>query len=178
MNGLPANYEGTCTIVVNDTDHYVAVRNLTFLSMLCDSTGPDENETAEAVLHMWYSAALTQRQSTYQTAWMMRLFDKDLPDSPLCILSSSSRHGTSTIGCFYPEPIVLLGKEILKSRYEWCDAKSTFDRVRLAPHRVDYREVRLAQLRPRHRAARMHWLRSGVIQPLGSSDAQFNEPNR
>jgi len=57
VSTLPADYKCTCTIVINDCESYVTLRNIIMLVM---ATQLDINEAAEATLHIWYSAALSK----------------------------------------------------------------------------------------------------------------------
>lgn len=178
INALPCDYNGTCTVVINDINRYVAARNLLFLCMLCDTTGPSPEETAEAVVHLWYSAALTQNQSTYLGFWMKRLFDRALPDDAPCIIDTPSLRSTSDVRFLYPRSTTKLGKAILGSSYSWSQAKEDMVAICFAASRVDYRERRLANLRPRHRVAHIYWMRSGMVLPLGESIHNVTQPNR
>ncbi|KAG8880202.1 hypothetical protein FRB98_005286 [Tulasnella sp. 332] len=178
INNLPSDYKGTCTIVINDMDRYVAIRNLLFLCMLCNTAGPGPEETAEAMVHLFYSAALTEHQSVYLASWMRRLFDRTLPDEAPCVIDAPSLTGTSDVCFFYPRDTMELGKDILESSYSWLQAKKDMTAVRFAEFRIDYQDRRIANLRPRHRVAHIQWKTSGIVLPIGESTHNFNRPNR
>lgn len=56
VNGLPHDYSGLLTIVMNDRDHFVTLRNILLLQIL--GTVPDQRKAADIALHLWYSALM------------------------------------------------------------------------------------------------------------------------
>ena len=57
INSLPTTYKGTCTSVLNDKNMGIVARNII---MLLISAQLPPADAAELVLHIWYSARLTQ----------------------------------------------------------------------------------------------------------------------
>jgi hypothetical protein len=54
VNGLPLDYTGQLTLVINDRDPFVTLRNILLLQML--GTITDKREAVDLALHFWYSA--------------------------------------------------------------------------------------------------------------------------
>ncbi|KAG8897138.1 hypothetical protein FRC01_011464, partial [Tulasnella sp. 417] len=75
INGLPSDYTGKCTVVVNDFHPLVAIRNIVLLRILLDSSGPSEETAAEVALHALYSSKLTAAQHAFLQSWIERIED-------------------------------------------------------------------------------------------------------
>lgn len=178
VNGLPGNYRGRCTIIVNDIDPQVTARNLIILAILLDTTSKSPaEEVAEAALHISYSAAVTKAQEDLVKTCHGR------------ILSSNELEGR-TRSWFSGSPCEMLRYELdegtmaeagrlLKSSYSLQEAKNDMHRIMMAPSRVDYRDRYLASLRPHHRVAHMKWRDgTGIVLPFGEPAGSFTEPNR
>lgn len=54
VNGIPQEYDGKVTILLNDHDQFVTLRNILILQML--GTIEDKKTAADIALHFWYSA--------------------------------------------------------------------------------------------------------------------------
>ena len=57
VNNLPLNYSGKLTILLDDVQPSVAIRNLVLLLLLGDTSDPAQ--AAELAVHLWYSAFVT-----------------------------------------------------------------------------------------------------------------------
>lgn len=58
VNNLPHDYVGQLTVVLNDRERFVVLRNILLLSVL--GTIPDKRRAADVALHLWYSAFVPQ----------------------------------------------------------------------------------------------------------------------
>lgn len=54
VNGLPHDYEGKLTVLLNDRDPFVIMRNISLLMIL--GTIADRRKAVDTALHFWYSA--------------------------------------------------------------------------------------------------------------------------
>lgn len=54
MNTLPTDYAGKLTILMNDRDGYVTMRNILMLQILARTS--NKRKAADIALHFWYSA--------------------------------------------------------------------------------------------------------------------------
>lgn len=59
INGLPKNYAGKVTCLINDLNDYTVLRNLFILETL--GTVADHAKAADIALHVWYSAFIPQQ---------------------------------------------------------------------------------------------------------------------
>ena len=178
VNGLPKDFQRTCKVFVNDFTDYISVRNLLFLCMLCDADGPSPEETAEGVLHLWYSSSITKSQSEFLSQWIDRLVPGLKVPNKDRISGSIDLHGPSTLRFDWPRSAAQLMVDLARASYSLASARESMRKVQAAPTRKDYRERRIASLRPRHRASVQHWLRTGVLLPFGESTERFECPNR
>ncbi|KAG8986472.1 hypothetical protein FRB90_003979 [Tulasnella sp. 427] len=116
LNGLPPDYAGQCTIVINDFHPQVAIRNVALLCMLLDASGPSAELTAEAVLHVLYSASLTSNQYDSVGKWIERA-------SVFVREGASLFHGGLKLGSiaslewWYPQQVADLFRRIKSSTY-------------------------------------------------------------
>lgn len=83
INGLPSSYREQCTVVVNEYDLILALRNIIILVLaLPNAEGDDTNET---IIHLWYSASLTEgmyRQVIHTTSRLIEAFEEELFVNP------------------------------------------------------------------------------------------------
>ncbi|KAG8986466.1 hypothetical protein FRB90_003990, partial [Tulasnella sp. 427] len=177
LNGLSLDYGGQCTLVINDFHPQVAIRNVVLLCMLLDSSGPSAELTAEAVLHVLYSASLTLSQSELVGKWMERA-------SVFVREGASLFHGglklgpTASLEWWYPQQVADLLRRIRDSTYTRVQSEADRRRNMISPERIDYRERYYSTLRPRHRVGYAHWLDTGILLPLGQPVGAFDKPNR
>lgn len=179
INGLPSNYEGVCTVIVNDIHTHVSSRNLILLTMLLGSPDIDPEEIAETALHLWYSAAVTRDQQAFMKIITSRVVSANTiaPTSTWAsgvpVISS-----TCTLEYHLDCRVLDLAKALAESTYTLQEGREGMQKVTLAPSRIDYRERHLGQLRPRHRTAEMRWKTTGMTLPFGEPLENFTEPNR
>ncbi|KAG9029307.1 hypothetical protein FS837_003598, partial [Tulasnella sp. UAMH 9824] len=73
INGLPSDYTGKCTLVINDIHPLVAIRSIVLLLILLDPSGPSEDVAAEVALHVLYSSKITATQHTFLQSLIKRV---------------------------------------------------------------------------------------------------------
>lgn len=56
INSIPRDYSGTITVVLNDRDPFVTLRNILIMRIL--GTVTDKSRAVDMALHLWYSAFL------------------------------------------------------------------------------------------------------------------------
>jgi len=142
--------------------------------MLMDTKGVPPEEAAEIVLHLWYSAAVTQKQSVQLVNCVSRLFAQ-----PASTLKNAYSAGPDIALTYHYEPstMTLLG-DLVQSDYEWREAAEEMRRVTLAPPRIDYRERYIASLSPFHRVSSTRIRETGILLPFGMPTTDFTQPNR
>ncbi|KIO33875.1 hypothetical protein M407DRAFT_17476 [Tulasnella calospora MUT 4182] len=177
VNGLPLNYSGRCTLVINDHHPQVAIRNLIILGMLLDPCGPSIELAAEAALHALYSASLTSAQYDFVGEWMDRV--SELGQRPSQPFHGEIKFNSDTsMEWLYPEQVGTLLQRIKAASYSKAQSEADRRRVMLSSQRLDYRELYYIHLRPRHRVGHSHWLDTGVLLPFGQPVDSFDQPNR
>ncbi|KAG8909212.1 hypothetical protein FRC01_007073, partial [Tulasnella sp. 417] len=177
VNGLPQDYQGQLTLVINDSNPHVAVRNLLLLRMLLDPEALSEEFTAEVVLHTLYSARLTPSQASFVQAWMNPIHAMD--DGSSDLFDGQLEFGSQCcLGWLYPRKVASLLKLISNASYKTSQAEENRLNVMLSPQRIDYRERYLWTLRPRHRVGFTYWRKTGLLLPIGQPTDAFNTVNR
>ncbi|KAG9026914.1 hypothetical protein FS837_004468 [Tulasnella sp. UAMH 9824] len=177
LNGLPLSYSGRCTVVVNDYHPQVAIRNLVILGMLLDPDGPSTELTAEAVLHVLYSASLNSAQYKYVKKWMDHV-GKFGQQRSLPFHGGIEFNSDTSLEWWYPEQVGMVLRLMKAASYSKAEGEADRRRVMLSPQRLDYRERYYTQLRPRHRVGYSHWLDTGILLPFGQPVDSFDKPNR
>ncbi|KIO27774.1 hypothetical protein M407DRAFT_72603, partial [Tulasnella calospora MUT 4182] len=177
LNGLPLDYSGRCTLVINDFHPQVAIRNVVLLCMLLDPSGPSAELTAEAVLHTIYSSSLTSAQSKFVVEWMNRVSQFIQGGSPLYHGEMDFDSGRK-VEWWYPQQVAILLRKIQAASFS--KAVCEIDRLKNmnSPQRVDYRDRYCATILPRHRVGYSRWLDTGVLLPLGQPVDSFDTPNK
>ncbi len=98
VNGIPNDFKQKCTIVINDKDPTIIIRNAIFLLLAFIF---QDGEASELIVHLWYSASLPSQMWRGVTEKVMP-FIRDLiikhqmaPDDKL-----SGKYGTSAYLAF------------------------------------------------------------------------------
>lgn len=177
LNGIPLDYSGKCTLVINDFHPQVAIRNVLLLCMLLDPSGPSVELTAEAVLHTLYSASLTSAQSELVGKWIERA-SKFAQADPDIFHGAMNFTSSASVEWWYPRQVAILLRRIKAASYSKVQGETDRRRNMMNPQRIDYRERYYQSLRPRHRVGYTHWLDTGVLLPFGQPVDAFKKPNK
>lgn len=62
VNKLPKDYTGKLTVLLNDRENFIVLRNILLLNTL--ATISDKRKAADIALHLWYSAFIPQEYYT------------------------------------------------------------------------------------------------------------------
>jgi hypothetical protein len=82
VNSLPEDYSGKLTIVHNDHNYLVTLRNILILQIL--GTVSDVRLAADIVLHLWYSAFMPQDYFSLVNSLATKLVEQgDVSESKL-----------------------------------------------------------------------------------------------
>lgn len=172
VNDLPEDYSGKLTIVLNEHNIAVTIRNLILLTLL--GTIEDEVRAAELALHFWYSAFLPVEYSLHIMSTVQPLMQR-LLSQPSGMLQLSGR---SILMFDVPEETGLFMYQMLNSPYAMSEAVDEYRRVKFAPSRMDYHDRAYSVIEPSHRVALEEYRVSGLVLPFGALHAHFNVPNR
>ena len=186
--GLPKDYSGTVTCVVNEQDLLVVVRNVMTLiaSMLLSP-----RKAAEFMLHLWYSARLTP-DMTAVISHIKKLMENALEKfnnfGEDHLWRSTWNFGTRQLSLSlhkeaWPLMVRILSSEHVGPSFELgfqepglvTDARRRF--VMLTPHLLDQRESHLFDLPPSQRLSAQRFREHGVLSPFGSDISAFTLAN-
>ncbi|KAG8998738.1 hypothetical protein FRB90_012249 [Tulasnella sp. 427] len=178
INGLPADYNGKCTLVINDFHPLVATRNVVLLCILLGTAETSEEAAAEVALHALYSSKLTTAQDELILSWVDKI--KNTDDSQSATFSMGRLHFSSacSVEWAYPPVVEELLRSTEKVSYSSNKAEANRRRIMVAPERLDYRECCYTCLRPRHRVGFVHQRETGILLPLGQPTDSFCVANR
>ena len=178
VNGLPATYEGICSIVVNDKNHNVVARNIVMILLAAQLPPAD---AAELILHVWYSSRLTQAMiATIDTLARLPIAEVVLKIKHRAddvIQSKTWTFGTAeiTVRMYKAQWLTLL--DILETKHDITKTEqSRLDTV-LAPSRVDYRDWHYLAMTGPRRMCEIRFKETGVLAPFGSCLTNFDSPN-
>ncbi|KZT23891.1 hypothetical protein NEOLEDRAFT_1068587 [Neolentinus lepideus HHB14362 ss-1] len=173
VNALPDDYSGRLTIVLNDRDHVVVMRNLALICTL--GTIEDEVVAAELALHFWYSVFLPIEYNLRILVILRPLMEQLLLTPSSCKIRLGS---SSSMSCDVPHELGRLMVTMLKSTYSMLDANKIYKRIRCAPSRNDYYDRAYCNVEPAHRVSLQDFRLFGLVLPFGALNAHFNVPNR
>jgi hypothetical protein len=178
---LPPRYRGPLDIVINDLEIDVVARNVIFLLILFVEKDPAV--AAEYVLHVWYSALITELCSRM-------LFDKLRPLVEEVCNKIAQKPGPARFGKTWK-----FGESSLRlilTRDNWYSLLSYFDvpqgltkdtaqRVRQrtvsTPERVDYLDRKLCHKSPSEQLGMTKFRKDGILLPFGHPREDFTIPN-
>ena len=150
INGLPLDYSGKLTVVMNDLDASVTLRNILLLQIL--GTVHDKRKAIDIALHFWYSAFMPAEYRTLcmtaVTEWLI-----DMTRGEGYFTSVLVNRCSATL--LYPQIVVKLLRLFLSEEKGMSveSAQAEYNRVRQAPSRQQDRNTLYSTLRPSHRVA-------------------------
>ena len=178
INALPTAYKGTCTSVLNDKNMNIVARNIVMLLM---SAQLSPLEAAELVLHIWYSARLTQgmlaaidkyaTKAIADTVAKIKDKDDDVMQSKKWIFGTAE----IIVRLYKPQWTTLL--QILEAKHDVKKTEKERRKIVLAPSRLDYRDRELFNLPGFGRMCSTKFRETGVLAPFGSALDSFECPN-
>lgn len=187
INELPVNYAGHLTILLNDRQPMIVVRNILLLFIL--GTISDSAEAAEVALHFWYSAFVPMTHKTVLSSKFMQLAER-LQDSSLNIKLGEQSLMTGAISTQTLASLFMLFKsdlplgnasnEIHRVRFVvvFCyDSEAQSVSQRFEPSRVDRHHRDYCRMEPSHRLASLEFRRFGLVYPFGAANNHFNSTN-
>ncbi|KAJ6576027.1 hypothetical protein DFH09DRAFT_980979 [Mycena vulgaris] len=179
VNQLPLNYKGELTIVINDHDPYVALRNALILHVLRKM--PDARRACDLALHLWYSAYYPPdyeaQVNSFGAEFLHSHGDPRVGDG---WVDTSLPESTST----FAGRLSLVALErfaALINPANACtrgDISNEIHRVRFAENRVDRYHREYCRLEPSHRLSSLEFRRFVLLLPFGAPNNYFSTPNR
>ncbi|PQE03580.1 MYND finger family protein [Rutstroemia sp. NJR-2017a BVV2] len=177
---LPDTYNGRCEVVINDRDFDIVARNIILLLIALIF---DPIEAADMMLHVWYSAFITESTIENLHDRVLPLFEdvcskiRSRPEDS--IQSKTWTFGTQTLS------LVLSKKswDRLPSYLKVPDglsktkAQALMMKTTLAPSRKDYIDRAFFNRPPAWRVCAKKFRTDGILLPFGQSRKEFNVPN-
>ncbi|GJE90137.1 zf-MYND and DUF4470 domain-containing protein [Phanerochaete sordida] len=171
VNGLPEDYAGQVTVLMNDISDYVTLRNILMLRILAKIK--NKRRAADIALHLWY------------TAFIPDMYHTEIQSLATEVIISTSSTRTQLgpqafLDVSIDQDVRMLCGALLTSyeQYSMADAANELSRVRFDPARIDLRHRQWARCEGSHRLALLEYHRFGLVLPFGGHNAKFNSPNR
>ncbi|GAW19318.1 hypothetical protein ANO14919_088040 [Xylariales sp. No.14919] len=181
ITSLPPSYKGPFIAVLNDADKSVVARNLIFLLMMFVEENPAV--AAENVLHLWYSALITE--SCYD---MFRSRLKPLVEEVCDKIARKPGYTKLRKAWKFGESSV----QVVMTRNGWFSLLSYFDVpqgltkdvaqqarqiVMSAPERIGYVDSVMCTKSPTGKLAMRKFRDNGLLLPFGQLGEEFTIPN-
>lgn len=179
---IPVAYNKKITIVVNDKDISITARNAIILLIALTTDG--ENEAVDCMLHVWYSAFLTQKHLDLMKGRILPLIldvNQKIKDSGSdIVLAKTFSFGTRSlrIGLKKAEWYCLLKLLVPVEGLQFERAQQRRTRITLAPERADHRDLMMFAMPPYHRVCDVVFREEGILLPLGHSRNAYTVPNQ
>ncbi|KAI6080278.1 hypothetical protein F4821DRAFT_273945 [Hypoxylon rubiginosum] len=178
---LPPTYHGPLNVTINDREIDIVARNVIFL--LAFFVEEDSITASEHVLHIWYSALLTEPCSSLLYR-KLKPFIEDIcikiakkPASTL--LGKTWRFGESSLR-------LVLTRDSWFSLFRYFDVPQGLSRetaqyvrqgVVSAPKRIDYVDRQMCMMSPSARLGMAKFRQDGILLPFGQPRGAFTTPN-
>ncbi|OTA53809.1 hypothetical protein K449DRAFT_339298 [Hypoxylon sp. EC38] len=178
---LPQDHRGPLNIVINDPEIAMAARSVIFL--LIFFLEEDPTKAAEYVLHIWYSALVTEtcyRMLQDKIKPMVKtVCDKIIRKASSTLFAKTWSFGDSSL-------------RVVLTRDQWLSLLSHFDvpqgldkdssqvlrrKVTLNPDKIDHYEKDLCLKSPFARVAMAKFYDDGILLPFGETREEFIIPN-
>ncbi|KAJ7582114.1 hypothetical protein C8J56DRAFT_1168157 [Mycena floridula] len=169
VNELPNDYSGSLSVVFNDHNPIVVVRNLVMLLSLGSIS--DKSDAAEQALHLWYSLFLPSGYPVLVLAAIQEHIEQVMKGSTIGLTS------TTTLKPIITRSTVKLLVQTLAKQMDASTAQNAWSKVMSAPERLDYRDRYYNGLRPSHRVAYERWRQFGILLPFSAPTPHMNHPN-
>ncbi|KAF7905570.1 uncharacterized protein EAF01_006091 [Botrytis porri] len=177
---LPIAYEGKCELIINDKDFDIVARNTI---LLLTALVFDPIEAADIMIHIWYSAFITESSLQKLQEKVLPLIEdvcKKVAGRPGQSLQSKTwTFGTRTICLVLPKA----SWDLLPSFFKVPDglsaskAQKVMVETTLPPSRRDYVERAFYSRPPAWRVCVTKFRTDGTLLPFGQSRKDFNVPN-
>ncbi|KAF9543454.1 hypothetical protein CPC08DRAFT_824152 [Agrocybe pediades] len=192
VNELPQDFSGQLTIILNDIEPIIVLRNALLLMIL----GTEESVAyaTDTALHLWASTFVqTAHRITIMNAHI-NLYDGVMQDgvSHQCKLGQNS-----TLTLKASDPFLTTIASYMRSNLDVGKASSEYHRVRLVvplfvqctplnnndyifrfePVRRDKHDRKYLRLNPSHRLSFLEYRRFGIVLPFGAANNNFNSAN-
>lgn len=129
INELPHDYSGHLTIVLNDREPIIVLRNILLLITLGSTTDEDITQAVDAAVHFWASAFVQEPHQVIHLKALTRL-SQELLQNPNIIKSINLGEGRSTLSIATSQGLVSRIMEYLAFEMDIDQASAELHRVR------------------------------------------------
>jgi len=178
---LPPGYRSPLNIVINDLELDIVARNLIFLLIMFNEEDP--NTAAEAMIHVWYSALVTESCYTLLQKklkpMVQEVCSNIVEKCPRALVDKTWTFGNSSL-------------RIVLTREAWMKLPLYFDvpngltkeaahdvrqAIVNAPSRVDFLDRAILRTSPTMALGMIKYRNDGVLIPFGKPRDAFTVPN-
>ncbi|CAI6332930.1 unnamed protein product [Periconia digitata] len=178
--GLPNEYAGQCTAVLNDADFAVVARNI---MMLLSALHFDPAASTPIILHLWYSALLPERMLTILQKEILPYIENvcaEIQDrSSRSFHVQTFKFVTSSVRlCLRKEQWVqLISFFKVPAGLDKDVVTTTRQKVTLDDKKIDELDLDMFRWPPDRRMGNWKFRSDGVLLPFGCSREEFDTPN-
>lgn len=191
IRSLPDSFSPQMDVTVNDWEFDVVARNAVILLLIFaslndkTSSQPSFDSTAEALIHVWYSAFIPKSLATSLKSEIGKLLGDSRTHTTEAVHQGMVRKTwtfsrSKILSITLPPDRWPLVAEYLKvpAGLTQQSAKKIREAVMLSPERADYRDRwYYKDASPSMRLAKRKFRRDGLLLPFGHSRTDFDIPN-
>ncbi|CAL1711964.1 unnamed protein product [Somion occarium] len=171
INGLPKDYSGKLTILLNHESARRAAQNLALLLLLASQGSV--TEAAEAALHLWFSSFVQPASTQALTSTLQGVIEQSNSGDHF----SQELHENAFISGVLSKDALQILSTLGDLGYTTDEARDQRNRVFFNPEETTHRLKQYGHLDPSHRLALEHFRGTGVVLPFGSSTSTFSAIN-
>lgn len=181
ISSIPETFQKSISIVLNDRDPEIVIRNAILL--LISLTAEETKEAVDCMIHILYSAFIRENHlNILQGKLRVLVADvvQKIVNKPVKSLQAKTwSFGSRNLRLVFTKGIwcKLLERLDVPMNLTAQKAHQVRTAITLAPSRRDYRERRYMCLLPAHRLSQERYRTDGILLPFGASRAQFDTPN-
>jgi hypothetical protein len=176
--GLPENYAGNCTVVVNDFNTNIVARNA---MLLLTALHFEPEVAAPIMLHLWYSAMLPQAIVQALQVGIQPYIDdvcNKIKDRPVDSTQAKTFNiGGSSIRLTLEKWQWIRLAKMFEVREDLSAPEAQLIRRSVTMSRIDHIDRSIYKMSPGRRVGVMRYRQDGVVLPFGSSRKDFVVPN-
>lgn len=177
---LPNDFCTRVSVVVNDRDFNIVTRNIIMLLLLLMDDDPQR--AADHIIHIWYSAFITEELSRTLQGQILKLVEgvchETTQKQPDDLFPKTFAFTRGSVRLVLIKRSWDALQSILKpSNLTLQKAQDVRRAVTLAPSRADYRERAFFRQDPSSRFGSFRFRSDGILLPFGLPRNLFNIPN-
>ncbi|KAK7472522.1 hypothetical protein VKT23_000637 [Stygiomarasmius scandens] len=176
VNGLPKDFRGRCSVVLNNSDPITINRSLVVLFVLLNP-GTSIDESAELATHFLYSAFLTAPMAAYLQQSVQHIYSSQ-HEGAISFRANIPTRGRGKIFSLQTLVGVKPAMEMFQSSFSIFEGLKSIRKYFSSPEMVDRLDHFFSKLIPSHRAAYRRFHETGVLAPFSLSTEAFIHPNR